>query len=280
MSFEVQELPDVIRVIVLLSFRKEAKLPKYLLKKKLEDYLAGKIAIEMDEMDEALREMVFEGLLIEQDGNFELTAEGNRLSKEWRSLLIKREPVLEFVAGLTDGTITGLVVVLSAFLASLPTQMALFAAVLTVTAAAVSNFSSFMLGGKTEDVADLLVLKALMDYSLRDIPDKEERIKSLRIIKHLFSILGSEITKSNLLAALVCSATTFLAGIIPTVAFLTLPQPFGLILAILIVGVTISVFLVHYRARKMRVPWKISLLETLIIVAVAIIASLIIGGSS
>lgn len=81
----MQELPDVIRVIVLLSFRKEAKLPKSLLKKKLEDYLAGKIAIEMDEMDEALREMVFEGLLIEQDGNFELTAEGNRLSKEWSS---------------------------------------------------------------------------------------------------------------------------------------------------------------------------------------------------
>jgi len=279
LSFEVQELPDVIRLIILLSFRKETKFTKSLLKKKLEEYLATKIAIGMDEIDKALRQMVSEGLLIEHYGNFEFTAEGNRLSKGWRSLLIKREPVLEFVAGLTDGTITGLMVILSAFLTSLPAQMALFAAVLTVTAAAVSNFSSFMLGGKTEDVADLLVLKALMDYSLRDIPDKEERIKSLRIIKHLFAILGNEITKSNLLAALVCSATTFLAGIIPIAAFLTLPQPFGFTLAIVIVGVTISVFLVHYRTKKTRVPWKITLLETLVIIAVAIIASTIIGSS-
>ncbi|MEM2997794.1 MAG: hypothetical protein QW542_02475, partial [Thermoproteota archaeon] len=175
MSFEVQELSDVIRIIVLICFGRETRLTKSSLKRKVENYLAGKIKIEMGEMSEALREMVSEGLLIERDGVFELTAEGNRLSKEWRSLLIKREPVLEFVAGLTDGTITSLIVIISAFLAKLPLQMTSFAAVLTVTAAAVSNFSSFMLGGKTEDVADLLVLKALMDYSLRDIPDKEER---------------------------------------------------------------------------------------------------------
>lgn len=280
MSFEVQELSDVIRIIVLICFGRETRLTKSSLKRKVENYLAGKIKIEMGEMSEALRKMVSEGLLIERDGVFELTAEGNRLSKEWRSLLIKREPVLEFVAGLTDGTITSLIVIISAFLAKLPLQMTSFAAVLTVTAAAVSNFSSFMLGGKTEDVADLLVLKALMDYSLRDIPDKEERIKSLKIIKHLFIILRREITKSNLLAALVCSTTTFLAGIIPIAAFFALPQPFGFILAIIIVGAITLTFLVHYRTKKTRVPWKITLLETLVIVAVAIIASLIIGSGS
>ncbi|RLF99884.1 MAG: hypothetical protein DRN49_03735, partial [Thaumarchaeota archaeon] len=150
MSFEIQELPDIVRVIVLLSFRKEDRLTKSLLKKRVEEYLADGASIRMDDLNEALEEMVSEGLLIKQDDNFKLTRRGIRLGKEWKNLLIKRESVLEVVAGLTDGSITGLVVILSAFLAGLHMDMALFAAILSLAAVSITNFSSFMLGGKTE----------------------------------------------------------------------------------------------------------------------------------
>ena len=199
MSFEIQELPDIVRVVVLLSFREEDRLTKSLLKKKVEEYLANGAFIRMGDLDEALEEMVSEGLLAKQDGNFKLTRRGIRLSKEWKNLLIKREPVLEVVAGLTDGSITGLIVILSAFLAGLHIDMALFAAILSLAAVSITNFSSFMLGGKTEDMANILTLKALIDHSLSDIPDKKERMRSLKLAKHLFVILRREITRSNLL---------------------------------------------------------------------------------
>jgi hypothetical protein len=43
------------------------------------------------------------------------TEQGLKLDKEWASLLLKKEPILKVVAGLVDGSITGLVVILSAF---------------------------------------------------------------------------------------------------------------------------------------------------------------------
>jgi hypothetical protein len=39
----------------------------------------------------------------------------------------------------------------------------------------------------------------------------------------------------------------------------------------------VGVFLVRYRSRKTQVHWKVSLLETIAIVVIAVIASLIIG---
>ncbi len=277
MSFEIQELPDILRVIVLLSFRKEDRLTKPLLKKKVEEYLANGASIRMDDLDEALEEMVSEGLLVKKDGNFKLTRQGIRLGKEWKNLLIKRDPVFEVVAGLTDGSITGLVVILSAFLAGLKMEIALFAAILSLAAVSITNFSSFMLGGKTEDMANILTLKTLIDHSLSDIPDKKERVRSLRLAKHLFAILRREITKSNLLSASICGFTTFMAGIIPIVAFLSLPNPLNVIVSLGIIGVMTTVFLVRYRAKKAQVSWKVILPETIVIIVIATVISSIIG---
>lgn len=277
MSFEIQELPDILRVIVLLSFRKEDRLTKPLLKKKVEEYLANGASIRMADLDEALEEMVSEGLLVKKDGNFKLTRQGIRLGKEWKNLLIKRDPVFEVVAGLTDGSITGLVVILSAFLAGLKMEIALFAAILSLAAVSITNFSSFMLGGKTEDMANILTLKTLIDHSLSDIPDKKERVRSLRLAKHLFAILRREITKSNLLSASICGFTTFMAGIIPIVAFLSLPNPLNVIVSLGIIGVMTTVFLVRYRAKKAQVSWKVILPETIVIIVIATVISSIIG---
>jgi hypothetical protein len=277
LSFEIQELPDIIRVVVLLSLSKGSSLEKPLLKRRIDKYCAGKFCIETSDVEKALKEMSAEKLIIDQDGKVKLTERGLQLGKEWQNLLLKREPILEFVAGLTDGSITGLVAILSAFLAGLPANMATFAAILSLVAVAITNFSSFLLGGKTEDIADLLTLKTLMDYSLSDIPDKTERDKSLRLIRELFTLLRREINKSNLYAASICSTTTFLSGIIPIIAYLFLPEPFGIILSLSMVGAIVGVFLVRYRSKRTKVHWQITLSETVIIVAIAVIASLLIG---
>jgi len=278
LSFEIQELPDVIRVIVLISFGTGSVLDKTFLKRRIDRYCAGYVCVEMDDINKALQEMNSEGLVINDDETIRLTEKGLNLGQEWRNLLLKREPILEVVAGLTDGSITGLVVILSAFLAGLATNMATFAAILSLSAVAITNFSSFLMGGKTEDIADLLTLKTLMDHSLSDIPDKIERDRSLKLVKQLFILLRKEINMSNLYAALICSTTTFLAGIIPIIAYLALPQPFDIILSLSIVCITVGIFLVRYRSKRSKVHWGTTLMETVAIILIAVIASLIIGG--
>ncbi len=278
MSFEIQELPDVIRVIVLISFGTGSVLDKTFLKRRIDRYCAGYVCVEMDDINKALKEMNSEGLVINDDERIRLTEKGLNLGQEWRNLLLKREPILEVVAGLTDGSITGLVVILSAFLAGLATNMATFAAILSLSAVAITNFSSFLMGGKTEDIADLLTLKTLMDHSLSDIPDKIERDRSLKLVKQLFILLRKEINMSNLYAALICSTTTFLAGIIPVIAYLALPQPFDIILSLSIVCIIVGIFLVRYRSKRSKVHWRTTLMETVAIIVIAVIASLIIGG--
>jgi len=278
LSFEIQELPDVIRVIVLISFGTGSVLDKTFLKRRIDRYCAGYVCVEMDDINKALQEMNSEGLVINDDERIRLTEKGLNLGQEWRNLLLKREPILEVVAGLTDGSITGLVVILSAFLAGLATNMATFAAILSLSAVAITNFSSFLMGGKTEDIADLLTLKTLMDHSLSDITDKIERDRSLKLVKQLFILLRKEINMSNLYAALICSTTTFLAGIIPIIAYLALPQPFDIILSLSIVCITVGIFLVRYRSKRSKVHWGTTLMETVAIIVIAVIASLIIGG--
>jgi hypothetical protein len=86
----------------------------------------------------------------------------------------------------------------------------LFAAFLTLTSVSMTNFSSFLLGGITEDLADMMSLQTLMNYSLSDIPDKIEREKSLRLVKDLLTLFHKEISRSNIVAAVVCGTTTFL----------------------------------------------------------------------
>jgi VIT1/CCC1 family predicted Fe2+/Mn2+ transporter len=126
----------------------------------------------------------------------------------------------------------------------------------------------------------MITLQTLMNYSLSDIPDMAERDKSLMLVKHLFTVLHKEISRSNLIAALTCSVTTFLAGIFPIVTYLTLPKPFNIALSLAIVATVVGVFLVRYRSERSQVHWKTTLLETIVIVAIAVIVSLLIGGNA
>ncbi|MGB9713897.1 MAG: hypothetical protein ACPLZC_02830 [Candidatus Bathyarchaeales archaeon] len=279
MSFEIQELPDVIRVIVLLSLSNGIKLQKNVLKNRVDKICGGRVCIEMGDLENALKEMASEGLILEKDGAVQLTEQGVKLSREWESLLLKKEPIIEVVAGLVDGSVTSLVVILSEVIAGLSTTMATFAAFLTLAAVAITNFSSFLLGGITEDLADIMTLQTLMGYSLSDIPDRKERDKSLLLLKQLFVLLHREINKSNIYAAIICGTTTFLAGSIPIIAYLALARPFNIILSLSIVGAVVGIFLVRYRSRRTRVHWKVTLFETLAIVVIAVLVSLLLGGT-
>ena len=277
-SFEIQELPDVIRVIVLLNLSKGNRMRKSTLKRRIDKVCVSYTCIELTELDDALQEMSSEGLIKENNEWVQLTKQGVKLSKEWESLLLKKEPILEVVAGLVDGSITGIVVILSAFIAALTAQVTIFAAFLTLSAVAITNFSSFLLGGITEDLADIMTLQNLMNYSVSDIPDKKERDKSLFLIKKLFVLLDKEIHRSNLYAAIICGTTTFLAGSIPIITFILLPSPLDVILSLSIVAVIVGIFLVRYRSKKTRVNWKVTFFETIAIVFIATIVSLILGG--
>ncbi len=277
MAFEIQELPDVIRIIVLLNLSKGVKVRKAVLKQRIDRVCVTYTCVDMNELEKALKEMANEGLIIETDGMVQLTAQGRNLSKEWESLLLKKDPIVEVVAGLVDGSITSIFVVISAFIATLASQTLIFAALLTLSSVAITNFSSFLLGGITEDLADIMTLQNLMNYSLSDIPDKRERDKSLMLVQKLFILLNKEIHRSNLYAAIICGTTTFLAGIIPITAYMVLPSPLNLIISLGIVAVVVGVFLVRYRAKKTRVPWKITLYETIAIVVIATVVSLILG---
>lgn len=250
------------------------------LKSKIDKICTGHMCVETSDLDNALKEMASEGLVSYMNEGVQLTEQGLKLGKEWQNLLMKKEPIIEVVAGLVDGSITGLVVTLSAFIANLGSHAAAFAAFLSLTAVSITNFSSFLLGGITEDLADMLTLQTLIDYSLSDIPDKTERDKSLLLVKQLFTVLHKEISRSNLYAAVLCSTTTFLAGAIPIVGFSLLPRPFDIALSLTIVAVVTGIFLVRYRSKRTKVHWKITLLETAAILMVATIASLVMGGIS
>ena len=261
MSFEIQELPDVIRIIVLLNLTKGAKLKKRVLKRRIDRVCVRHACINTSELDKALSEMAAEKLIVEEDEYVYLTPQGQKLGKEWESLLLKKEPIMEVVAGLVDGSITSLVVILSAFIATLTATSSflsnqpavIFAAFLTLSAVSITNFSSFLLGGITEDLNDIMTLQNLMNYSLSDIPDKKERDKSLLLVQKLFTLLGKEIHRSNLYAAIICGVTTFIAGIIPIATYLALPMYYNIGVSLLLVSAIVGVFLVRYRSKKTRV---------------------------
>jgi DNA-binding PadR family transcriptional regulator len=279
-SFAIEELPDVIRIIVLLNLSKGHRIHKSTLKRRIDKVCVSLACIDMSELEKTLKAMASEGLIIDYDDTVQLTEQGLKLGKEWESLLLKKEPILEVVAGLVDGSITGIVVILSTFVAALEPRFAAFAALLTLSAVAITNFSSFLLGGITEDLADIMTLQNLMNYSLSDIPDKTERDKSLLLVKRLFSVLGKEIHRSNVYAAIICGVTTFLAGIIPIATYILLSDqsPLNMILSLSIVAVIVGIFLVRYRSKKTRVHWKITLHETIAIVIIATVASLLLRG--
>jgi len=86
LSFEIQELRDIIRVIVLLSLSKESLVEKIQLKHQVDKYCAGHACIEMRDVEETLKEMSTEGLLTDEDGKIKLTDRGLSLGMEWRAL--------------------------------------------------------------------------------------------------------------------------------------------------------------------------------------------------
>jgi hypothetical protein len=285
-AFEIQELPDVIRVIVLLNLSKGAKVKKMTLKNRIDRVCVNYACIEMDELDKTLKEMTNEGLITERESTVQLTPQGQKLGKEWESLLLKKEPIMEVVAGLVDGAVTSLVVILSAIIATFTgatllgePKTLIFAALLTLSAVAITNFSSFLLGGITADLADIMTLQNLMNYSLSDIPDKKERDKSLLLVQKLFTLLGKQIHRSNLYGAIISGVTTFFAGILPIATYLLLQSiyPLNIILAFLEVITISGIFLVRYRSKKTRVNWKVTLAETLAIVIIATVVSLLLG---
>ena len=287
MSFEIQDLPDVIKVIALINLSKGIKLEKSVIKKKIDHIFVNHACINTSEFDKALKEMATENLIEEKAQYIYLTPQGQKLGREWESLLLKKEPIMEVVAGLVDGSITSLVVILSAFIATLTATSTflsnqpavIFAAFLTLSAVAITNFSSFLLGGITEDLADIRTLQNLMNYSLSDNPDKKERYKSLVLVQNLFILLGKQIHRSNIYAATICGVTTFVAGIIPIATYLVLPPYYNVVISLFIVSTIVGVFLVRYRSKKTRVNWKVTLAETLAIVVIATVASLLLGAA-
>ena len=278
MSFEIQELPDVIKIVTLLELQNKKRASRTSLVSRLDKICGRDMCITPTEFDDAMVEMAAEGLVVvTPEGIVELTSSGLLLSGEWENLFVGEEPVLETVTGLTDGSITGLVVILSSYLTNLDTSHTIFATLLTLASVALTNFSSFFLGGKTEDLSDIISLQRIINFSLHDIPDKDEREKSLRLISRLFNIFRKDLNRSNLKAAVVSGVTTFFAGIIPIGLYLLLPSPLNILVSLGFVGVIVGVFLVRYRSRKTRVNWKITLAETVIILIIAVTASLLLG---
>lgn len=278
MSFEIQELPDVIKIVTLLELQNKKRASRTSLVSRLDKICGRDMCITPTEFDDAMVEMTTEGLVVvTPEGIVELTSSGLLLSGEWENLFVGEEPVLETVTGLTDGSITGLVVILSSYLTNLDTSHTIFATLLTLASVALTNFSSFFLGGKTEDLSDIISLQRIINFSLHDIPDKDEREKSLRLISRLFNIFRKDLNRSNLKAAVVSGVTTFFAGIIPIGLYLLLPSPLNILVSLGFVGVIVGVFLVRYRSRKTRVNWKITLAETVIILIIAVTASLLLG---
>ena len=286
MSFAIEELPDVVKIIVLLDLSKGHKIDKSTLKRRIDKVCVSLACIDMSELEKTLEAMASEGLVIDYDDTVQLTEQGLKLGKEWESLLLKKEPIMEVVAGLVDGSVTSLVVILSAFIATITAntiffnpKTVVFAAFLTLSAVAITNFSSFLLGGITEDLADIMTLQNLMNYSLSDIPDKKERDKSLLLVQKLFTLLGKQIHRSNLYAAIICGTTTFIAGVIPIATYLVLPPYYNITVSLILISAIVGIFLVRYRSKKTRVNWKVTLYETLAIVVIATVASLLLGAA-
>jgi DNA-binding PadR family transcriptional regulator len=277
LAFEIQELTDVIKVIVLLRIRRGTLVKKALLKNRIDKRYSRFVRIEMQDLDRALQELASEGLITADGEMVQLSEQGINLAREWRGLLLKREPILEVVAGLADGSVTALVVILSSLMAGLSITTTRFAGLLTTATVSITNFSSFLLGGITADLADIMTLETLMNYSLSDIPDRKERERSLILVKRLFAILHTEVNRSNIYAAVTCGTTTFLAGIIPITAYLALPRPLGVIVSLGIVGAVVGIFLVRYRSQKARLNWRVTLLQTVIVIVIAVIASLLLA---
>ena len=73
MSFEIQELPDIIKVIILLNLTKGSKLEKNHLKSHVDKVCAGYMCVDTSDLDKALTEMASEGLIQTHESTVQLT---------------------------------------------------------------------------------------------------------------------------------------------------------------------------------------------------------------
>jgi DNA-binding PadR family transcriptional regulator len=94
LGFEIQELPDIIRVIVLLNLSEGKTSYKSLLKDQIDKVCMDYVCVEMSDLEKTLDGMASDGLVHYDDGSVRLTEQGIKLGKEWQSLLLKKEPIL------------------------------------------------------------------------------------------------------------------------------------------------------------------------------------------
>ncbi|MCJ7763086.1 hypothetical protein MUP38_06515, partial [Candidatus Bathyarchaeota archaeon] len=73
MSFEIQELPDVMRVIVLLNLSKGAPMQKSALKSRIDKVCVSYACVDVNELEKALKEMASEKLIIDNGDTIKLT---------------------------------------------------------------------------------------------------------------------------------------------------------------------------------------------------------------
>lgn len=276
MSLELQDLEDLLRTLILVELGDKVT-SKSRLKQRIRGLCDGDLCVDGVDLDETIRSMIEEGLVVDYGEAIGLTEKGAKISSEWKSFLFKHEPILELVVGIADGSIASLVVIISSIIAGLASKVTLIASLLSLAVVALTNFSSFLLGGITEDLADLATLQNLIAYSLSDISDARERERALLLTRGIFNLLRAERSRLSIYASLICGVTTFASGIAPLIAFLLLPYPMDMIFSLLIIGVMIGVFLVYYRSRKMRMPWRIILFQTVVVIAIAVTVSLLLG---
>lgn len=277
LTFEASDLHDIMRVLVLINMGKTCECSLETLLQRLQKFIDCYTCFSQTDYEASLKELTSEGLLTYDDKSVKLTGKGTELSNQFKGLLFKKEPILEIVAGLTDGSITGLIIILSALLGGLSKSTTIFAAALTLTAVSLTGFSSLLLGGKTEDIADLISLNTLMEYGFHRMPSGEERDKSLVIVKNLFAVLKKDISRASLVSASISGLTSMLSGLIPILFLLELPTPFGAVFSLAFVAVIILLFLVRYRSKKTQVHWKVTLMETFAIITVSVVISLLLG---
>jgi VIT1/CCC1 family predicted Fe2+/Mn2+ transporter len=277
--FHPQDINDLIKIIVLINFDKSGESYKENLRRRLNKFLGREPLQHVSHKDfnETLDEMVGEGMAKVDGDRITLSKRGKILSQEFKSLLFKQEPIFEITAGISDGSIAGLIVIVSAYVANLGRAAAIYAAALTITAVALTGITSLLLGGKTEDLADLITLRRLMEHNLYSIGDEEERERSFLLMENLFEVLRSEINKSNLVSALIFVVTCIFSGIVPVGLDLILPQPLGIVVSFTIVISVVGVFLVRYRSRKTQINWKFLILETFGLIIASVIVSLLLG---
>lgn len=279
MAFHPQDINDLIKVIVLINFDKSGESYTEQLHKRLNKFLGREPLQRVSHYDlnQTLDEMTREGLARIEGERVSLSERGKMLSREFKSLLFKREPILEITAGISEGSIAGLIVIVSAYAASLGRAAILYAAVLTITAVALTGITSLILGGKTEDLADLITLRRLMEHDLKRIGDEEERERSLLLIKDLFDVLKAEINRSNISSAAFYVTTCVFAGLLPVALDILLPQPLGIIASMSFVLVVVGIILLRYRSKKTQTHWKFLILETFGLIIASVLVSLLLG---